>query len=292
MEIGVWDVAAVAIKTITYAATLSAAGGVAFLVYNGRRLPSERSDACRRWVEWCVGVALLASLARIGILSGSMSNEVASVVDWSMVRMVIEAGEERATGLRLVGLLALACSLMLRRRLVWLAVGGAIAAATSFAWIGHAWSVSKDGGVVVLLSLHLACVAFWLGALVPLLIASKDDDVPRIAAIVHSFGLVAAYVVAVLAAAGVLLLVVFLSAPSELWTTEYGRSVSIKLGAAACLLGVAAFNKLRLTPRLRAGDHAAVAALRRSIRVEIAIGLFILLTTAFFTTVVGPVSLE
>jgi putative copper export protein len=83
-----------------------------------------------------------------------------------------------------------------------------------------------------------------------------------------------------------------LSAPSELWTTEYGRLVTAKLGFVTCLLGVASFNKLRLTPRLRALDRAALTVLRRSIRVEIGLGLIILLVTAALTTLVGPTTVE
>ncbi len=70
--------------------------------------------------------------------------------------------------------------------------------------------------------------------------------------------------------------------------SRYGRLVSLKLGLVILLLAFAAFNKLRLTPRLLAADESAVRALRRSIKAEMLIAGLILLVTATFTTITGP----
>jgi putative copper resistance protein D len=236
-------------------------------------------------------VALAASVVRIGVLTGSMGGDFGSVFDGALARLVLQVGEGRATGLRVIGLIALAVALARPRRLANLAFGGAVIAATSFAWTGHPWAASQVAAPA-LLSLHLVCVAFWFGALVPLSIATREEDLARLAALVHSFGVAAVVVVATLVAAGAVVLALLLSTPSELWTTEYGRLVTTKLGLVACLLGVASFNKLRLTPRLRAMDGIAVTVLRRSIQVEVALGLIVLLVTAAFTTLVGPAALE
>ena len=292
MDLTAWDLASVLVKTITYAATLCAAGGAAFRVQHSSALSTTQNARLRCWLGACVSAAVVASTLRIGVLSGSMGGDLASVFDGGLARMVLEAGEGRATAVRAMGLLAIAVSLVTRRRSGILALVGATAAATSFAWVGHAWAAVPGPASVVVLSVHIACVAFWLGALVPLWMQTEDEDLHRIAAITRSFGVAAIYVVAVLLLAGVLLLAVLLSAPSELWTSAYGRLVTIKLVAVAGFLSVAAFNKLRLTPRLVAEDRRAVIALRRSIRVEIAIALVILLLTASFTTVVGPVFLD
>jgi len=64
-----------------------------------------------------------------------------------------------------------------------------------------------------------------------------------------------------------------------------------KLAFVGCLLCVAAFNKLWLTPRLLDGDPRASRILRRSIRLELLLGLSILAATATLTTVAGPPSL-
>jgi len=292
VDIGAWDVASVMTKAVTYAATLSAAGGAAFVVQHRSTMSAAQGIRVRRWLGGCVGVALLATIVRIGVLAGSMGDDVSSAFDGTLVQMVLDAGEGRAAGLRIAGLLAIAASLALSGRFAALALGGAILAATSFAWVGHAWAASHGYGPVAVLSLHLGCIAFWLGALVPLRMAAREDKVARLAALARSFGVAAAYVVAVLIAAGALLLAMLLRAPSELWTTEYGQLVAVKLSVVTALLGVAAFNRLRLTPRLLASDGTAARALRRSIEVEIALALTVLLLTASFTTLVGPASVE
>jgi putative copper export protein len=57
-------------------------------------------------------------------------------------------------------------------------------------------------------------------------------------------------------------------------------------------LGFAAFNKLRLTPRLLAGDARALRNLKSSIRAELALAAGILWVTACLTTLTGPPALE
>lgn len=292
MEIGGWDVASVAIKALTYGATLSAAGGAGFLIFSGPQLIPALKRQIRRWLGWCITVAMLTSVIRIGVLSGSMGGGLASVFDGGLLRMTLEMGEGRATGLRVIGLMSVAVSLFRRRNLSAITLGGAIIAATSFATVGHAWASARGPGLIALLSLHLVCVAFWLGALAPLWIATHDVDLARLAAVVRRFGLAAVYVVGALLTAGGFLLFVLIGKPSELWTTDYGRLVLVKLAFVACLLGVASLNKFRLTPRLQALDPAAVSTLRHSIQLEIAFGIAILLATASFTTFVGPASLE
>ena len=56
----------------------------------------------------------------------------------------------------------------------------------------------------------------------------------------------------------------------------------------ALLMGLAAVNKLRLVPRLSAGDPRAAMALRFSIICEIALILLIFATTAVLTGLFSP----
>ena len=58
------------------------------------------------------------------------------------------------------------------------------------------------------------------------------------------------------------------------------------------LLGLAALNKLRLTPALLRQDKGAAQSLRRSVLVEIALVALILLATATLTTVSAPLMVE
>jgi copper transport protein len=77
--------------------------------------------------------------------------------------------------------------------------------------------------------------------------------------------------VAVLAAAGATLAVLQLRAPFDLLETDYGRILAIKLALVAALLGLAAINRIRLSPAAIAGSVAAATRLRRNVSVEIAL---------------------
>ena len=288
MQLSPWDAAAIGIKTILYAATLCAGGGVLFMLYSNRLMSLDQHRQIGLWVGLCVAVALIASGARILIVAGSMGDGAAGLFDSAMLRMVLHAGEARSTGIRVAGLLLMGVVLLSAPRKLWLAAFGALIAVTSFAWIGHAWAAKAGGLPVALLSLHLLGVAFWLGALAPLLLIARGGDLPRLAATAARFGSAALVVVPALIAAGVSLLWIFLSRFSEIWMSDYGRAITLKLVLVACLLSVAAFNKLCLTPRLLANDKFAAAALKKSILFEMAMGGLILLITATVTTLWSP----
>jgi putative copper export protein len=139
---------------------------------------------------------------------------------------------------------------------------------------------------------HLLGVAFWLGALIPLLMVARDADLSRIAATARRFGTAALFVVGALLAAGGGLLCLLLSGVSELWTDPYGRLALTKVLLVSCLLALAALNHLRLTPRLFAYDTGALRALKRSILAELAVAGCVLVVTAAMTTLAGPPALD
>jgi copper resistance protein D len=291
VSLSVWDAALIAVKTVTYAATLGAAGAVFFLSYCGMLIASADRLRIRHVALGLSTLSVLAGAAQIMVSAASMSGDAAGMLDGSLVHMVWQAGAGRANAIRAIGLLLAALG-MLPDRPSWWAFFGAILAATSFAWTGHARSLNPDVLPVLLLSVHLLGVAVWLGALVPLAIVARDSQLSRIAASAARFGAAAVFVVGGLMAAGVTLLWMLLGEVTALWGSAYGRYVTLKLAFVAGLLCLAAFNKLRLTPRLRAGDTRAVRSLRMSIRLELLLGVLILAVTATLTTVAGPPALE
>jgi putative copper export protein len=289
---GVWDAAAIALKALTYAATLGAAGAVFFLRYNGTLITGANRLSIRRVVIGLSILSVLAGAAQIMMSAASMSGEAAGMWDAPLLRLTWQAGAGRVNVIRAAGLL-LSALVLWSDRPPWLAIFGAAMAATSFAWTGHARALNPDGLPLVLLGVHLLSVAFWLGALAPLLIVAHRADLPDIAAAAARFGAAAVYVVGALIAAGVSLLwMMLLGHVTALWTSSYGRYVMLKLAFVAGLLCLAAFNKLRLTPRLRAGDAGAAWSLRTSIRVELLLGILILTVTAALTTLTGPPALD
>jgi putative copper resistance protein D len=288
MEISGWDVAGVFAKAAMYAATLVAAGAIFFLAYCNRLLREGQRTVIRRLIGILIGVAALLSVCRIALISGSMSGDVAGMFDSSFARMVLGAGEGRATGARIIGLCLALLALSPNPILRGPAILGGIVAATSFAWIGHLHALTPNIAPSLLLCLHLLCAAFWVGALPPLWIIVVGGNEPQIAAAAARFGKLALRVVALLLAAGVSLLLMLISSPAQLLTSDYGRLMSIKLLAVAVLLGLAAWNKLHLTPGLLGREKRASLLFRRSLAAEICVGAFILMITAAFTSLTGP----
>jgi copper resistance protein D len=291
VSIDVWDLSGVIIKAILYASTLAAAGGVMFLSYGDPLLEPIDRAAVRRLVRIFLVVSLIVSALRIFVIAGSMSGDALGMLDASLVSMVWHGGEGRAIVVRVAGLL-LAMPTVMRNRApgVFALIGGA-GAATSFAWLGHTHTTASDWPIA-LMGMHLLGTAFWLGALGPLLLLARRDDPRRVASAAARFGTTALGAVAALIVAGLGVLWILLGRISELWTSAYGRALCAKLALVACLLALGAFNKLRLTPRLSAGDVDAVRSLRNSIEVEIVLAALILILTAAFTTLAGPPRLK
>lgn len=291
MTLGVWDAALIAAKLLTYAATFGAAGAVSFLRYSSTLIASADRRRIRRLVFGASTLALFAGAALILITAGSMSGAAAGMWDGSLVNMVWQAGAGRANELRAAGLLLAAVG-VLPDRPVWPASLGAAIAATSFAWTGHARSLAPHV-LPLVQGVHLLGAAFWLGALAPLLIvASRADGATASAAAAARFGTAALYVVAVLMAAGAYLLWMMLGGAVQLWTSTYGRYALLKLVFVAALLCLAAYNKVRLTPRMLAGDEAALRSFRLSLRCELLMGILILAVTAVLTTAASPPALD
>jgi putative copper export protein len=291
VPLSVWDAALIAVKTVVYAATLGASGAVFFRRCFSSLVADSETAKIRRIVLGLCALSVLGSAVQVMVSAGSMSEHASGMWDGSLLRMVWQAGAGRATGIRVLGLLfaAIGTSWDRTRWVGWL---GAASAATSFVWTGHAHALNPNALPMLLQSLHLLGAAFWLGALLPLLIVARSGAMPRIAAAAARFGAVAIWVVGVLVAAGVMLLRALLGDFEALWNSTYGRCVLFKLGLVACLLCAAAFNKLRLTPRLLSGDSRGVETLRASIRLELLLGGLILAATATVTTVAGPPSLD
>lgn len=290
VALGAWDAALIALKTLTYAATLGAAGAVFFLRYSGTLIAKLDGLRIKRVVLGLALVSALTGAAQIMVSAGSISGEAAGMLDGTLLRMVLQAGAGRASAIRAIGLL-LGALVVLSGRPPWLALFGAAMAATSFAWTGHARSLHPDVLPILLLGVHLLAVAFWLGALAPLLVVARGGDLSRLAAAAECFGAAAVFVVSALMAAGLTLLWMLLGDFTALWGSAYGRYVICKLIFVACLLGLAAFNKLRLTPRMRIGYRRAALSLRASIRLELLLGVLILAVTATLTTLTGPPAL-
>ncbi len=123
--------------------------------------------------------------------------------------------------------------------------------------------------------LHTAAVAFWTGSLLPLLVLLRRSDNAALAVLAR-FSATIPFAIAGLLTGGVLLVLVQIDAPSDLWTTAYGRILAAKLAAVAVLFALAAVNRFAITPVVRTDSASGAFALRRSITVELVLVVVVL----------------
>ena len=133
---------------------------------------------------------------------------------------------------------------------------------------------------VPMVVLHVLAAAFWAGSLWPLAVALRRLPGREAAAVVRRFSTLALLAVPLLILAGAALSLLQAQGSPDPLATPYGQLWLGKLGCALLLLGLAALNKLRLTPALARGDTGAPRALRRSVAVEAALMLAVVALTA------------
>ena len=277
----------VVVRALAYLASLTAAGsalalaGLTALDRDTRRMVSRLGLGCA--VTAGVASAALIPAGAIYLAGGSW----AGAVDPALTGMVATSPVGESLVVRAAGLAVLAALFISGRVPALAAVAAAGVVCASFAFRGH---VLAEPRVILgaLVTAHLLGLAFWVGAFAPLCRLAGHADPIRAGTAAAEFGRRALWVVPALAAAGATLLVLLAGNPLDALETTYGRLLAVKLAVFALLLGLAAFNRLRLTPALLAGDARAGARLRRSIGLEFAAVLVILAVTATLTTVASP----
>jgi putative copper resistance protein D len=105
--------------------------------------------------------------------------------------------------------------------------GAAIACALAIPLLGHA---AGDRSRVAYHAIHVLGAGFWLGSLASILLLGD-----RAGVLLRKFAPVALVAASLLAASGAAMTLQYISAPSELWRTGYGRSLSIKLMLVAAI---------------------------------------------------------
>ena len=242
-----------------------------------------------RWVAWsmigtavprlALAIGLPSAVVSVGVLGldllGLPPTALATASPWK-VAFATSAGPA------LIVALAATLFAWMALRSAWYARAFAMIAfigvGLSLAMTGHAATAPPEALTRPAVFLHGLAVAFWIGALAPL-VALVSKPTTATIAVVSRFSRVAVPVVGALALTGLGLAIVQLEKPAALIETRYGLILVVKLMLVAVLLALAAFNRFRLTPAL-AGARKVAAALKRSILLECAIALAILAVVA------------
>lgn len=155
-----------------------------------------------------------------------------------------------------------------------LSLGAVVSLGTAFAVSGHAATAEPRMLAGAAVWVHGVSLALWIGALLPLAIAVGQRDAAP--ATLRRFSREIPAAVVALLISGVALAAIELGRLGALWQSDYGRVLIAKLALVLALLGLALWNRIRLTPLLLAGEGAAVRAMRVSVAAELVLVIAIL----------------
>ena len=167
---------------------------------------------------------------------------------------------------------------------------------------GHAATGGDATANVVIDLIHELATAAWLGGLVGLAVVAipaawalaEPDRVRLAAAVVVRFSALALTAVALLVVTGVYRALAEVSV-DDLADTGYGRALLVKLGLFGVLLVGGAYNRMVIHPRLERAalgldpdDRGAAAALRVSVRAELAVAAALMVSVAVLVSLAPP----
>lgn len=291
-------------RGLAYAATLALIGACAFaaLVPRWRRSGDDDQSLAAKALAGTWRVAAFASLVLLLAHFLRAWGQVRSFLDpeeaftWEAARPVLFATTWGRGWLAQVAAAAIAAPLAVlapRRPAVGLALLGtaALAVAGTSPLTGHAVEHPWGAGLGVgLHALHLLGGGLWLGTLFTMfrvgLAAARDEDATDVTEMVAAFSPVALVGAGLAVGAGSVLGFAYIGDLSALWGSSYGRALLIKLCLLAATLGIGAWNWRKVRPRL--GSPVATAQLRRSSRLELAIGLALIAVTAVLVALPAP----
>jgi len=290
----------IVVRAIHFAATAVTAGALMFravVAEPGLRSSREAGAIVESQilkVVWTsLTVTVVSGLVWVLLLTMSLSAEgVGEAVMSGALRDVLNLTQFGwVSQIRLALAVVLAICLVFERSALWrwLGLGAALGLTASIAWTGHAASTTGATGNLHLVAdaLHVLAAAAWIGGLVSLvlLLAAISKTPPLPGAVLaqdaaRRFSTLGMLSVAILVLSGIVNAWILVGSLGDLFVTEYGQILMLKLVIFAFMLAFAAVNRFWLTPRLalpsgHPGQSEALRRLKRNSAIEIAMGLTI-----------------
>ena len=281
----IWLFLSIPLKFLTYLGVLASFGLVLTCAVFHRETCHMRSRLYRPASAFAI-LAISASVLGFAVRGAGLLGSVRGLVDPEMIGILWNTSARTEILLRCLGMALVVIGLSVPGVGLWIAGAGGAAALWSFASVGHVAEAEPFWLSLVLL-LHLAAAAIWIGILLPLQRLARDDLLAA-AALGIRFGKLAGVIVPGLVLAGLVMAWILLGNVSVLVGSAYGIMLLAKIGCVTVLLGAAAMNKLRFVPAMQKGDRAAATRLRQSIGLEWITFSAILLATAILTGLFGP----
>lgn len=174
-----------------------------------------------------------------------------------------------------------------------------LALAVTPALSGHAASVSRLKPLAIGAdALHVVGAGGWLGSLlivlavgIPAALALERTESRGLAVadLVNAFSPTALLFAGLAGVTGLVSAWLHLESLSNVWGSTYGRVLLLKLAVLSVVAATGAYNWLRVRPAL--GGLEGAARIRRSARIEVAIGVVVLLVTAILVATPAPMEM-
>ena len=277
----------IALRTVHFASTMLVAGAMVFgVIVVEPALRNADADpqvnAWRRqsaWIAWIsLATAVLSGAAWLVMLASDISGRPLSEgfsggIVWRVLTRT-RFGTDWSARFIVAMLLAGGLIASARRRDAaprgsgMIVVTLAVLFLGSLAWSGHASGTPGIVGNVHITAdvLHLVAAGTWIGGLVPfalLFAATRRAADPAVASVTREaalrFSTLGMLAVGIILATGLVNTYVLAGSVPALLETDYGHLLSVKIGLFLAMVGIAAFNRLRLTPRL-SSERTVVAA--------------------------------
>ena len=247
----------------------------------------------RRTIDRSLAVIALFAVAQALVLAA----DVSGAPPWrSLGSLDVASQTDAGLALLLRSFIAGAAWLVLRRADIrqtdvrWTAIGvTGVALLATWAFAGHAASRRWPYVGVPVDVVHHVAAATWLGALAIVGVVAVRDATPQeLPGIVQRLSRTAAIAVVIVSLTGVVQSVRLIDL-ADLFDASHGRLLLAKLAALALMLAAANRNRRRVMDLARRHDRAddrAMSGIRRTIGVEVVLGLVILAITS--AMVVSP----
>jgi putative copper export protein len=281
------DILSVVLRGVAFVLLLQASGIALFVAIFGERIP-ESGAAVRRIGRISALLAIAAVGAHYLLEAGRMAGDLAGIASGELQGIALRSSAAAEAALGIIGLVLIVAGLRGASALArTFGVVGATLAVVAFTLTGHTSVSPERWFLIIALAMHVLVVAFWLGALLPLYVATRHERAPAAAKLVAAFSVAATWLVPGIFLAGAVLALGLVPSLATL-ARPYGQLLLVKIGGFALLMGLAAMNKWRLAPALALGAPHAGTALRRSIAAEYVLIVCVLAATAVMTSFFSP----
>jgi len=284
------DALSAALRAVSFALLLNAAGIPLFIAAFGHLVPNSLSDVRKLGSRLAIA-ALVFVAAHQALEAARMAGEMSGITDPAMQKMALLSPAGATFAARILGLILVVAGLRPKPSPVAatapanaIALIGALMVITSFALMGHTTTNTHRAAAASLVTLHLLVVVFWLGALWPLYLAAQKEQPATAGHLIERFSVTATWAVPLILLAGIGLSALLLPGLAT-FKQPYGQLLLAKLTGFAVLMAMAALNKWHFGPACAEGN---TAAFKRTVVVEYVLICLVLTATAIMTTFFSP----